>query len=86
MPAPSPVLTSEPQGAAVVEVLQHLDRLLDDPVRLVSLDVDHEALAARIVLVARVVQALLRGRTQPYRCDTTLARVTCRGGGRFVLL
>ena len=51
-------------GAAVVEVLQDLDRLLEDAVRLVALDVDDEALAARVVLVARVVETLPRRRPE----------------------
>ena len=48
-------------GAPVVEVLQYLDRLLEDAVRLVPLDVDDEADAARVVLEAGVVQSLLAG-------------------------
>jgi hypothetical protein len=44
----------------VVEVLQDLDRLLQDPVRLAALDVDDEADAAGVVLKPRVVKALLR--------------------------
>jgi hypothetical protein len=47
--------------AAVVQVLQDLDRLLQDLVRLAALDVDHEADAAGVVLEPRVVEALLRG-------------------------
>ena len=48
-------------GATMVEVLQYLDRLLEDPVRLVPLDVDHEADAAGVVLEPRVIQSLLAG-------------------------
>ncbi len=48
-------------GAAVVEVLQDLDGLLEDPVGLVPLDVDDEADAAGVVLELRVVQPLLAG-------------------------
>ena len=44
--------------AAVREVLQDREALLDDGVDLLALDVRDEADAARIVLVARVVQAL----------------------------
>jgi hypothetical protein len=47
------------RGTAVVEVLEDLDRLLEDPVRLASLHVDDEAHAARVVLVPRVVKPLL---------------------------
>ena len=45
-------------GAAVVEVLQDLQALLDDVVRLDALDVGDEAHAAGIVLARRVVQAV----------------------------
>ena len=41
----------------MVEVLEDLQPLLDDAVRLLALDVGDEADAAGIVLVARVVQA-----------------------------
>ena len=51
-------------GAAVVQVLQHLDRLLQHAVRLDALDVDDEPLAAGIVLVARVVEPLAGGRAE----------------------
>ena len=51
-------------GPAVVQVLQYLDRLLEDAVRLVPLDVDDEPLAASVVLVARVVETLPGGRSQ----------------------
>ncbi len=44
--------------APVVEVVQDAQALLDDLVALLALDVRHEADAARVVLVARVVQAL----------------------------
>ena len=49
-------------GAAVVEVLQDLQRLLEDPVRSPALDVDDEPDAAGIVLEARVVESLRPGR------------------------
>ena len=45
-------------GAAMREVLQHLQRLADDGVRLAALDVDDEADAAGVVLVPGVVEAL----------------------------
>src|SRR5487761_2210935 len=44
--------------AAMVEVDEDFQALADDVVRLAALDVHHEADAARIVLVARIVQAL----------------------------
>ena len=50
----------------MVQVLQYLDRLLQHAVRLVTLDVDDEPLAAGVVLVARVVETLPGGRTQAY--------------------
>ena len=44
--------------AAVIEVLQDLQALGDDVMRFSALDVHDEANAARIVLIARIVQAL----------------------------
>jgi len=52
-------------GAAMIEVLQYLQRLLEDAVRGVALDVDDETNATGIVLEPGVVQALFRGRTLP---------------------
>ena len=54
-------------GAAVVQVLQHLDRLLEHAVRLATLDVDDEPHAAGVVLVARVVETLPGGRARAAR-------------------
>ncbi len=48
-------------GAAVIEVAQHLDGLLEDAVRFAALDVDDEAHAAGLVLEPRVVETLLAG-------------------------
>ncbi len=48
-------------GASVVEVLQDLDGLFEDPVGLASLDVYDEADATGVVLEARVVQPLFLG-------------------------
>ena len=45
-----------PARAAVLEVLEHLERLADDVVRRAALDVDDEADAAGVVLVRRIVQ------------------------------
>ena len=45
-------------GAAVVQVDQGRQAVADQPVRLPPLEVDHEADAAAIVLVLRVVEAL----------------------------
>ncbi len=47
-------------SAPVVEVVQDAQALLNDIVALLALDVRHEADAARIVLVARVIQPLGR--------------------------
>ena len=47
-----------PARAAVLQVLEDLQRLLQDRVRPAALDVDDEADAAGVVLVARVVQAV----------------------------
>ena len=49
-------------GAAVGEVFENEQRLGDDRVRLLALDVGDEAQAARVVLVRRVVQTLARRR------------------------
>jgi hypothetical protein len=73
-------------GAAVVEVLEHLDRLLDDAVRLVPLDVDHEPLAAGVVLVARVIQPLAGRRAQPDRRGRCPVPGRCRRAGGIVLV
>ncbi len=45
-------------GAAVIEVLQYRERLLDDLVRFFTLDIDDEADAAGIMLKARIVETL----------------------------
>ena len=47
-----------PDGAAMVEIDQDLQPARDDVVRFSSLDVGDETDAARIMLVARVVEAL----------------------------
>ena len=49
-------------GAAVLEVQEDLEPLLDDACDLRPFDVDHEADAAGVVLVLRVVKTLRRGR------------------------
>ena len=49
-------------GAAMIEVAQHLDGLLQDAVRLAALDVDDEADAAGLVLEPRIVEPLFVGR------------------------
>ena len=54
MPAPSPISGSAPDGAAMLEVLEDLQPVLDDPVRLLVLQVDDEADAAGIVLALGV--------------------------------
>ena len=46
-------------GAAVVEIVEYLQRLLDDRVRRPAFDVGDKADATRVVLVDRVVEALL---------------------------
>jgi len=46
-----------PDRTAVVEVLENLQALLNDAVRLAALDVGHETDTAGIVLVRRVVEA-----------------------------
>lgn len=49
-------------GAAVIQVFQDLQALLDDGVALAALDMGHEADATGVVLVVRVIQALGAGR------------------------
>ena len=73
-------------GTAMVQVLEHLDRLLEDPVGLVALDVDDEALAAGVMLEARVVQALLGRRAQLHRRVLGHPVGPGRQGGIFALL
>jgi hypothetical protein len=51
-------------GAAMVEVLEDLDALLDDGVRFLALDVHDEADAAGVMLELRVIEALLWRRAQ----------------------
>jgi hypothetical protein len=53
-----------PTGTAMVQVLQDRKRLLDDLVRLLPLDVDDEADAARIMFESRVIEALFDGDTR----------------------
>jgi len=53
--------------APVVEVGENLQAVADDGVRLLALDVDDEAGAARVMLVRRVVQALLFWRSNHVR-------------------
>ena len=50
-------------GAAVIQVQQYLQRLLNDGMGLPALDVDHEAYAAGLMFKLRVVQALFGRRT-----------------------
>ena len=47
-----------PAGAAMVQIQEHLEGLLDDGVGLPAFDVDDKSHAAGIVLEPRVVQAL----------------------------
>ena len=54
-------------GAAVVQVQQHLQRLLNNRVGLPALDVDHEPHATGFMLEPRVVKTLL-GREGPSCC------------------
>ena len=58
MPAPSPVLASQPHAPRCCRLMRTCEPLLDDRVRAAPLDVDDEADAAGVVLVAGVVQAL----------------------------
>ena len=68
--------------AAMVQVLQDLQALLHDGVRLVALDVRHEAHAAGVMLLAGVVQAVFLRELplQPCRCGRS--HLQCRRVGR----
>ena len=48
-----------PAGPAMVQVPEHLQRLLNDLVRLLAFDVDHEADAAGFVFEKGIIEALL---------------------------
>ena len=48
MPAPSPVLTSQPHAAAVVEIQEDRQPLLDDFVGLLAFDVDDKSYATGV--------------------------------------
>ena len=77
MPAPSPVLFSQPQAPRWFEVDQRRQAVADELVRLPPLEVDDEADAAAVVLVLRVVEALgLTVNLNSWRCPsgTVLAR------------
>ena len=45
-------------GAAVIEILQYRERLLDDLVRFLAFDINDETDAAGIMLKARIVKTL----------------------------
>ena len=47
-------------GAAMVEVNEHAQTLLDDFVGLASLDINHETDATGVMLEPRIVKALFR--------------------------
>ncbi len=61
MPAPSPVSGVAAAGAAVREVIENRQPLLDDVVRALAADVGDETNAAGIVLEKRIVQSLRVG-------------------------
>jgi len=75
-------------GAAVVDVLEDLERLGDDRVGLVSLDVGHEAQAAGVMLLRGVVQAIAAQVIQLFVLVVAEGRRGMRGaraGGHVVL-
>ena len=47
----------------MVEIPEHLDRLLQNLVGLAALDIDHESHAAGVVFKPRIIEALLRWQT-----------------------
>jgi hypothetical protein len=46
--------------AAMLQIQEHLNRLIDNPARAPTLNVDDEAQTARVMLEPRVVESLLR--------------------------
>jgi hypothetical protein len=58
IPAPSPLLVSQPQRPAVLHVLEDLQALLHGLVRELALEVRDEPDAARVLLELRQVEAL----------------------------
>jgi len=64
--------------AAMLEVAQDLERLLDDGMRLFALDVDHKTHAARFMLEAWIVKSLFqrRGACHPRRVVGSLRCIT----------
>ena len=66
-------------GAAMIEVLEDLDALLDDGVRFAALDVHDEADAAGVMLELRVIEALLRRRAQSNRGHFLILQTQTRG-------
>src|SRR5688572_3310574 len=65
--------------AAMIEVLEDLDALLDDGIRFAALDVHDEADAAGIVLELGVIQALLRGGPKSNRGHFSVLQTQTRG-------
>ena len=63
MPGAIPGVLLRAGRAAVLQVHEDGERLLDDVVGLPPLDVHHEPEAAGVVLVARIVESLRRGKT-----------------------
>ena len=76
VPAPSPGLGIAAARAAVLEVEQHRDALLDDVVRLLAADVRDEADAAGVVLEGRIVETLLLRHSGGVHPVGPLARAT----------
>ena len=72
--------------AAMVEVDQDLQAATDDLVRLAALDVGHEADAARIVLVAWIIQSLARRKAHRRSLFTCRRRRNCPAGSLSVLV
>ena len=62
--------------APVIQIQKHLQRLLNNGVRLPALDVDHEPHTAGFVLKTRIVKALPDRRTGPLRA-TAMALMLC---------
>ena len=56
-----------PAGPAMVQVPEHLQRLLNDLVRLLAFDVDHEADAAGFVFEKGIIEALLASQAVRFR-------------------
>ena len=69
-------------GAAVVQVHQHLQRLLDNLVRLAAFDVDDETDTTGIVLILRIIKTLFGRQAGESRAALLLGKAVSHFSGR----